>query len=153
MFKATFNDGISGEEWDWFNTSDEAMAWLNGKFGGADEIISESGSEDGRFNRVAEWENFDGETFQMTGNIEPIALSNSGWQEMTNERGEKVMVNPHGKQLDFEAALMNMDDDLREELHMALAPCSEAEFFAAYADAHRERFGEEWELAKDNPVW
>lgn len=77
----------------------------------------------------------------------------NNWQETTNERGEKVMVNPHGQQLDFEAALMNMDDDLREELHMALAPCSEAEFFAAYADAHRERFGEEWELAKDNPVW
>lgn len=157
MFKATFNDGISGEEWDWFNTSDEAMAWLNGKFGGADEIISESGSADGRFNRVAEWENFDGETFQMTGNIEPIALSNSGWQEMTNERGEKVMVNPHGKQLDFEAALMNMVDDLREELVMN-GPHggeweSEAEFFAAYAAAHRQRYGEEWEPAKDNPVW
>ena len=80
-----------------------------------------------------------------------------GWKQTTNERGEKVIVNPHGTQLDFAAALQSMDDDLREELALN-GPHGgewdgEAEFFAAYADAHHKRFGEEWELAKANPVW
>lgn len=79
------------------------------------------------------------------------------WKEATNERGEAIIINPHGEELDYEAAVNLMDDNLREELHMN-GPHggdwkNEAEFFAAYAKAHRERFGEEWELAKSNPTW
>ena len=46
-----------------------------------------------------------------------------------------------------------MDDDIREELTAELAPCTEQEFFTAYAKAHAEKFGEEWELDKENPVY
>ena len=46
-----------------------------------------------------------------------------------------------------------MDDDIREELAAELAPCTEQEFFTAYAKAHAEKFGEEWELDKKNPVY
>ena len=44
-------------------------------------------------------------------------------------------------------------DDLREELSADLAPCTEHDFFEAYAKAHEAKFGEEWELAKENPCY
>lgn len=65
----------------------------------------------------------------------------------------QAVVNLNGKQLDYEAAVQVMDDDLREELHGELAPCTEQEFFTAYELAHARRFGEEWELSKANPAW
>lgn len=50
----------------------------------------------------------------------------------------------NGNQVDFEAAVNLMDDDLREELHDEMAPCSDQEFADAYAKAHEERFGEQF---------
>ena len=35
----------------------------------------------------------------------------------------------------------------------AMGDCTDQEFFDAYCVAHEERFGEEWELAKENPVF
>jgi hypothetical protein len=61
--------------------------------------------------------------------------------------------NLSGSQIEFNAASRLMDDDLREELHGELAPCTEQEFFTAYELAHSRRFGEEWELSKANPTW
>ena len=46
--------------------------------------------------------------------------------------------------VDFEAAVNMMDDDLREELHAELAPCTEQEFFKTYAARHAEKFGEDF---------
>ena len=63
------------------------------------------------------------------------------------------VTNRNGKELDFEAATILMDDDLREELHMSLAPCAEQDFFSAYEVKHEEKFGEEWELSNANPTW
>jgi hypothetical protein len=34
-----------------------------------------------------------------------------------------------------------MDDELREEIHMELAPCTDFEFYMAYCEAHRRKFG------------
>lgn len=62
------------------------------------------------------------------------------------------VTNAYGKKLDYEAAVEYMDDDLREELHADLAPCSPQEFFDAYCEAHEEKFGEIWEPAKANPT-
>lgn len=45
---------------------------------------------------------------------------------------------------DFEAAVMLMDDDIREELHMEMAPCSEQEFFDAYCEAHWKKYKKEF---------
>ena len=65
-----------------------------------------------------------------------------------------VVTNQHGIEIDMEAAANNMmDDDLRERLHAELAPCAVQKFFDAYAKAYFEKFGEEWELNKANPVW
>lgn len=64
-----------------------------------------------------------------------------------------MVVNDFGVKFDFDVAVNCMDDDLREELHFELAPCTEQEFFEAYARAHQEKFGEVWEFSKANPVY
>lgn len=61
--------------------------------------------------------------------------------------------NNYGVEIDWNTAVNLMDDDLREELSADLAPCTEQEFFEAYAKAHDNKFGEAWELAKENPCY
>lgn len=46
----------------------------------------------------------------------------------------------------YQAAENLMDDELREELHAKLAPCSDLEFLTAYMDAHEKKFGEEFTI-------
>lgn len=41
----------------------------------------------------------------------------------------------------FEAAVMLMDAELRDEVHAELAPCSELEFLECYFRKHREKYG------------
>lgn len=43
--------------------------------------------------------------------------------------------------LEFDAAVQLMDDDIREELHASMTPCSPAEFLAAYEAAHLAKYG------------
>ena len=43
---------------------------------------------------------------------------------------------------DFAAAVELMDDDIRERLHLEMAPCPNQEFFEAYCAAHVAKFGE-----------
>lgn len=61
--------------------------------------------------------------------------------------------NFYGKEIDFEVAANYMDDEIREYLHNAIAPCSEQYFFNQYAAEHEIRFDETWELDKKNPVY
>ena len=61
--------------------------------------------------------------------------------------------NNYGVEIEWNTAVNLMDDDLREELSADLAPCTEQEFFEAYAKAHENKFGDAWELAKDNPCY
>lgn len=42
---------------------------------------------------------------------------------------------------ELDAAAQLMDDDIREELHASMAPCSPAEFLAAYEAAHLAKYG------------
>ena len=63
----------------------------------------------------------------------------------------KVM-NLFGHEIDFEAAVQMMDDEIRETLANEGFE-SEQEFFTAYEKAHAEKYGTEWELSKANPVW
>ena len=66
---------------------------------------------------------------------------------------KKMVKNQNGTMVDYAAAVMLMDDEIREALNLSLAPCSEDEFFAAYEMAHAERYGREWELSKANPIY
>ena len=71
-----------------------------------------------------------------------------------NGKGNSEMVvNSWGTEVSFDLAVSHMDDALREELHRELAPCSMQAFFDAYAEAHRERFGEDWIADEENPTW
>lgn len=64
-----------------------------------------------------------------------------------------TIINKNGTEINFDAAVELMDDEIREQLADKLAPCSEQEFFSAYETAHAEKYGEEWELSKANPVF
>lgn len=52
----------------------------------------------------------------------------------------------HGKQVDLDAAVNLMDDDLREQIH-AEAPVSDQDFLDRYAVAHSNKFQEAFEVA------
>lgn len=49
-----------------------------------------------------------------------------------------------GCEIDYDAAVNLMDDEIRERLHIEIAPCSDQEFFDAYAEEHEREFGEAW---------
>ncbi len=51
-----------------------------------------------------------------------------------------------GMDISYRAAEMLMDDDIREELHREMAPCSEEEFLVAYCKAHEAKFGEKFRV-------
>ena len=65
----------------------------------------------------------------------------------------KMVNNMNGVQIDFEVAVELMDDELREEVHAKLAPCTEQEFFTEYEKLHLAKYGEIWELSKFNPCY
>lgn len=56
-------------------------------------------------------------------------------------------------EIDMDAAVNLMDDDLREDLINANNYETEQEFFEAYCEAHEAKYGDEFELAKENPVY
>ena len=55
-----------------------------------------------------------------------------------------TVVNAEDVEVDFGAALAAMDRDLRDELHATMDPSSKQEFFDAYCEAHRRKYGEEF---------
>lgn len=75
----------------------------------------------------------------------------SGLEELFRKAHEKLIRIPNGTVLDWDTAVNLMDDDIREDIHNAHAPCSNSLFFDLYAAAHLAKFGEEWELTKENP--
>lgn len=63
------------------------------------------------------------------------------------------VVNEFGVEIEFSVAENLMDDDLREEIASAATCETEQEFFDEYSNRHNEKFGEDWELAKENPIF
>ena len=61
------------------------------------------------------------------------------------------VINMNGTEINYEAAVELMDDELRESICGTVD--SEQEFFTAYENAHAEKYGEEWELSKENPCY
>lgn len=41
----------------------------------------------------------------------------------------------------YDQAVALMDDEIREEVHQDLAPCTEAEFLTEYMKRHEEKYG------------
>lgn len=61
------------------------------------------------------------------------------------------VINMNGTEIDYDAAVELMDDEIRESICGTVD--SEQEFFTAYEKAHAEKYGEEWELSKENPCY
>lgn len=61
------------------------------------------------------------------------------------------VINMNGTEIDFEAAIVMMDDEIRESICGTVD--TEQEFFTEYEKAHAEKYGEEWELSKENPCY
>ena len=61
------------------------------------------------------------------------------------------VINMNGTEINYEAAVELMDDELRESICGTVD--SEQEFFTEYEKAHAEKYGEEWELSKENPCY
>jgi hypothetical protein len=55
-------------------------------------------------------------------------------------KGQIVILD--GKETDFAAAAMLMDDDIRERLHADMAPCTAQDFLDAYCRAHLTKYAE-----------
>lgn len=56
----------------------------------------------------------------------------------------KVVLN--GSEVDFEACVNLMDDEIREMLHAEMAPCEAQEFLDRYCEEHEKKYGEEFEI-------
>lgn len=63
------------------------------------------------------------------------------------------VINMNGTEINYDAAVELMDDEICESLNFELAPCTDQEFFTAYEKAHEEKYGEEWALSKANPCY
>lgn len=75
------------------------------------------------------------------------------YEIIDGETEDSLVINEYGQLIHYNAAVNMMDDDLRDELAMELAPCTDQKFFEAYEKAHQEKFDEVWELSKNNPVY
>ena len=67
---------------------------------------------------------------------------------MTRQKGKckmKTIKDYNGNKIDFEAAVMLMDDEIREQLH-GTGIEDEQEFYNAYCEKHYEKYKEEFEI-------
>jgi hypothetical protein len=62
-----------------------------------------------------------------------------------NTPSKQVVLN--GKAVEFDSAIALMDDDIREHLHNKMAPCADQEFLDAYVKAHKEMYGEQFQVS------
>ena len=75
---------------------------------------------------------------------------------MTGRKGRNMqVVNLYGAKIEYNVAVAMMDDELREAIARDWDEgCGEEqEFFDAYCEAHKSKFGEAWELDKPNPIY
>ena len=57
----------------------------------------------------------------------------------------KTIKDYNGNKIDFEAAVMLMDDEIREQLH-GMGIDDEQDFYDAYCEKHYEKYNEEFEI-------
>lgn len=71
------------------------------------------------------------------------------------QKYEDCVINENGNVFcdEWDAIVNLMDDEIREQLHNEIAPCSNQKFFSAYEREHAAKFGEPWELSKQNPTY
>lgn len=57
-----------------------------------------------------------------------------------------ICVGGFDRGVDFDACVNLMDDDLREQAHAELAPCTEQEFIDRYCQLHFDKYGEDFQV-------
>ena len=57
-----------------------------------------------------------------------------------------TIIDQDGKEIDYAAAGNLMDDEIREELHAEMAPCTDQRFFDAYTERHYAKYGEDFTI-------
>ncbi len=57
-----------------------------------------------------------------------------------------ISVNGYDREVDFDACVNLMDDELREQAHRELAPCSDQEFIDRYCELHLQKYNEDFEI-------
>ncbi|MBQ9020604.1 MAG: hypothetical protein IJ113_01115 [Eggerthellaceae bacterium] len=97
----------------------------------------------------------DGESARYTVQSSENEMEFADYEEAIEayDRETEIVRNGYGVEFNYDAAVGIMDEDIRERLHFEIAPCSHQKFFDAYCDAHKKHYGEEFELAKQNPTW
>lgn len=55
---------------------------------------------------------------------------------------EIKVADEHGNKIYFSAAIALMDDEIREEVHADMSPCTEQDFFTEYCKRHFAKYGE-----------
>lgn len=95
-----------------------------------------------------EWDELDEASW---GYGESEAKADRDWREEQWSAG--YVINRWDDPVKFDACVPLMDDDVREEVHMELAPCTDQEFFDRYCELHLEKFGDDFEPNKANPQW
>ena len=118
----------------WFNRFDEGtleMTWndLNTNYF-HDSAMQYREKDERRFEEI--WETLC--------NLAEEAEDEEAYDRLT----EGIVFDARGYEVDYNSAVALMDDDVREEIHMKLAPCTEQEFFESYSARHLEKFGEEF---------
>lgn len=81
-------------------------------------------------------------TAELQGQLSDGIFENSRHGEV--EEVANIVYDEDHNEINFDAAAYMMDDDIRMDLHLEMAPCSKQAFFDAYCRAHREKYGEEF---------
>ena len=67
--------------------------------------------------------------------------------EALEQEAQDWVEDEDGHLVNYEVAVAMMDDDLREQLHREMAPCTNQEFYAAYVKAHAAKYnGEKFQI-------
>ena len=71
---------------------------------------------------------------------------------MVNVENIKI-VNKHGQELSFKKVTHRMDSEIRDYLHVELAPCEPQFFYDMYCKMHNNVKDEEFFTEKENIIW
>lgn len=70
------------------------------------------------------------------------------------------VINKNGTEIDYEAALALMDEDILDDMSLEWYllggvphPVTDQDWFSRYEVLHEQKYGEEWELSKANPAY
>lgn len=80
----------------------------------------------------------------MIYNSKDYYLSEEDISELEEELLELYVELPNGRKYALEDIADYLDEELREQVHIELAPCSDQKFIDYYCKLHREKYGEDF---------